>query len=412
MIRTYLIAPIVCCVLATSVLRADSPIRPGDRVAVVGNTFADQLRIHGYLETLLLQHTTDQPISIRNLGWGGDMLTARDRPTNFPSEASTLTAHRTDVIVACFGMGESFAGEAGIDKFKTDLRNFIESHRGQKYNGKSVVRLVLVSPIAYEDLGDLTPHRENRNRDLESYTQAMQEVAESENVPFVDLFESSRYLMDEREGPNLTNNGILLDEYGYWAISQSFFDQLFTAASDNQPWQIRVDVADQTASGIGVEVADLSVDDSVVAFSIKENIAPRLPPPTDQTLPPQLEFARDTMSVENLGSGSYELTVDGTPVVTATAEQWAKGVAIDSSPAHQEAEALRAMVNDKNLQFTYSWKALNQVHIVGERRSSPSGRALPGEVIQFNELANEIDKNLVHQVKHATRKWRLTRTSK
>lgn len=95
----------VICVLLFSVceyLRAESPIRPGDHVAIVGNTFADQLRIHGYLETLLLHRWPDNPVSIRNFGWGGDMLTARDRPTNFPSEESTLKAHQTDVIVACF----------------------------------------------------------------------------------------------------------------------------------------------------------------------------------------------------------------------------------------------------------------------------------------------------------------------
>ena len=50
---------------------------------------------------------------------------------------------------------------------------------------------------------------------------------------------------------------------------------------------------------------------------------------------------------------------------------------IDQSPAHTEAEAFRMKVNDKNLQFTYSWKALNQVHIVGERKKSPAGAALP-----------------------------------
>ena len=42
---------------------AEPPIRPGDRIAIVGNTFADQLRIHGYLETLLHQHTNQQPVS-------------------------------------------------------------------------------------------------------------------------------------------------------------------------------------------------------------------------------------------------------------------------------------------------------------------------------------------------------------
>ena len=114
--------------------------------------------MYGYLETLLLQRSIEKPISIRNLGWAGDMLTARDRPTNFPSEESTLTAHKTDVIIACFGMGESFAGENGVGDFTQNLRDFIASHKGMKYNGKSQVRLVLVSPVAYEDHGKRTPN--------------------------------------------------------------------------------------------------------------------------------------------------------------------------------------------------------------------------------------------------------------
>ena len=92
------------CSLAFN-LFGKSVVLPGDRIALVGNTYADQLRIHGYLETFLLQRTQEEPVSIRNLGWGGDVLTVRDRPTNFPSEESTLTNHKTDLIIACFGMG-------------------------------------------------------------------------------------------------------------------------------------------------------------------------------------------------------------------------------------------------------------------------------------------------------------------
>ena len=155
--RLTSLTAIVLPVMLISVAPAQSPIQPGDHIAIVGNTFADQLRIHGYLESLLLQHATENPVSIRNLGWAGDMLTARDRPTNFPSEDSTLTAHETDVIIACFGMGESFAGEERLEDFKSELKTFITSHAGKRYNADSTVRLILVSPIACEDLGRLTP---------------------------------------------------------------------------------------------------------------------------------------------------------------------------------------------------------------------------------------------------------------
>ncbi len=382
----------------------DAPIRSGDRVAIVGNTFADQLRIHGYLESLLLQH---DDVSIRNLGWGGDMLTVRDRPTGFPTEESTLASHKTDVIVACFGMGESFAGADGVEDFESDLKSFIDSHKGKKYNGESEVRLVLVSPIAYEDRGKLTPSVAERNGDLKSYTDAMRKVSASEAIPFVDLFETSRYLMNESSETPMTTNGIHLNSFGYWAISHAFFEQLSGDLCDS--WQLTIDAEVKEGSAEGVELSELVVDQQGLRFVVSENSAPSLPPPPmDGDIPAQLSSKRDTLTVTHLKPGGYTLSVDGVEVVTAKHDAWAKGVVIDSSPAHQEATAFRAAINDKNLQFTYSWKALNQVHIVGERRSSPSGRALPKEVKEFHQLAEQRESTLRGMVQPKTRQWRLT----
>lgn len=413
MIKPLTISALLLCLFSVLPAFAQSPIRPGDRVAILGNTFADQLRIHGYLESMLLQHTQPNPVSIRNLGWGGDMLTARDRPTGFPSEETTLTDHKTDVIIACFGMGESFAGTRGLESFKNQLESFIASHAGKKYNGMSEVRLVLVSPIACEDLGKLTPSRDKRNDELGSYTRAMQVVAEDANIPFVDLFETSRYLMDETAGPNLTTNGIYLNSYGYWAISHSFFEQL--VASDVEPhasWRLQVDAATQSTDAMGVQILDLQTSDTGLRFQVKEESQPTPAPPTGTRLPPQLEFARDRLFVQDLPPGRYQLTIDAVPVVTADATAWSKGMAIDASPAHKAADAYRAAVNNKNLQFTYSWKALNQVHIVGERKSSPSGKELPKEVIQFNELANNLDRALRIGIELKTRNWVISRVGK
>lgn len=404
--RHSIAAFLLCCLTATFAF-AQSPIQPGDRIAIVGNTFADQLRVHGYLETLLLQHTIENPVSIRNLGWGGDMLTARDRPTGFPSEESTLMDHKTDVIIACFGMGESFAGKKGLEQFKSQVKAFIASHAGRKYNGESTARLILVSPIACEDLGKLTPARDKRNQDLQSYTRAMRDVATDAGVTFVDLFEASRYLMDEPTGPKLTNNGIHLNSYGYWAISHAFYEQLTEGVPNRQAWLLRIDATAKSTEAHGVEFSELTSDETGLRFHVTEKSAPKLRPPTDQFLPPQLAIVRDTLIVANLMAGKHQLTIDGKPVATATAQEWAEGVAIDSSPTHQAAEAYLAAVNDKNLQFTYSWKALNQVHIVGERKGSPSGRALPGEVIEFHRLAKERDEALRKGIELKTRVWRV-----
>ena len=388
-------------------MHADSPIRPGIRIAIVGNTFADQLRSHGYLETLLLQHWKEEPVSVRNLGWAGDTLSIRDRPTNFPTEESTLKEHQTDVIIACFGMGESFDGDAGVANFETDLKAFIASHSGKQYNGESEVRLILVSPIAYEDLGELTPKVASRNRDLKRYTQAMKIVAAGEGVPFVDLYQPSKALMADSDAVPLTINGIHLSEYGYWAVARILYEGFVENAPGNKKWQLTIDAKAKKGEGDGLRVSKLSSIRRELSFQVTEESSPSLAPPTNRDLPTALAQRRDSMTVKNLQPGKYVLMVDGERVASATHEEWAEGVAIDDSPTHRDAESFRAAVNDKNQQFIYSWKALNQVHIVGERRNSPSGRTLPAEVIAFKKLADQKDEALNRGIELKTREWRL-----
>ena len=404
---------VLCLILAKSLGAATSWIQPGDHIAIIGNTFADQLRNHGYVETLLLQEFVDEPISMRNLGWAGDTITVRDRPTNFPTEASTLTEHKTDVIIACFGMSESFAGDAGIENFKTDLKKFIGSYQGKSFNGASDVRFILVSPIAYENLGRLTPHWQERNRDLKRYTDAMALVAAEMKIPFIDLYTPSATLMESTEDTRMTTNGIHLNRFGYWSVSNWLFNGLMRRGQgERKAWRLQVDAKTGTLNGEGAELSGFAMAGQDFSFEVMEELYPSLPPPMGDGLTEALSDLRDRLTVENLDPGEYSLMVDGQPVATASHDEWARGVPIDRSPAHQEAEEYRGAVIDKNTQFTYSWKALNQVHIVGERRNSPSGKALPQEVKEFNELTRKKDESLGGGTERKTRQWQLVPDTK
>lgn len=402
--------PLVLALVLTGLVAAASAapvLRPGDRVAIVGNTFADQLRVHGYFETFLLQLAPEPRLSVRNLGWGGDMLSARDRPTNFPAEEKALVAHRTDVIIACFGMGESFAGEEGLPAFRAALKAFVDSHRDRKYNGRTEVRLILVSPIAYENLGASTPEHERRNRELADYSAAMEQVAAAQELPFVDLFRPTRELMADANAPKLTTNGIHLNAYGHWAVGRMLAESMLAGP---RPWALRVDARTGRAAGEGVTITQVEPGAAGVRFTVAEQRPPSLAPPTKGPVHAALQPLRDTLAVTNLAPGDYLLTIDGEAVLMAGHASWAAGVAIDASPCHREAEALRQAVNDKNLQWIYSWKALNQVHIVGERKSSPSGRALPAELVEFGRIAERKDEALRTAAPPLvrSREWRLT----
>ena len=402
--RLTAILCMVLCITVASINAAESPVRPGDHVAFVGNTFADQLRSHGYLETLLLQRSAGNPVSIRNLGWAGDMLSARDRPTNFPTEASTLEAHKTDVIIACFGMGESFAGKAGLAEFKKQLNAFIASHRARKYNGRSAVRLVLVSPIAYENLGARTPRWQERNREISAYGRLMNETAANTGVLFIDLYGPTAELMEGKDTPKLTDNGINLNAYGYWCVSRALADALLPGTA---PWVLSVDAKSGKSLGRGARVSQVKFTTAAMAFTVQELNWPSLAAPVKGQVHPQLKRSLDQLRVMNLKPGNYRLLVDGEPVATASHLQWAAGLGLNSTPAHADLESYRKSIYDKNAHFVYSWKALNQVHIVGERRKSPSGRALPAEVIEFNKLTNQKDEALSSGIRLKSRQWKL-----
>jgi hypothetical protein len=211
------------CVAGGFAVAADSrPVVLGDgeRVVLIGNTLADRMQHFGWLEARLQLAHPGKKLTVRHLGWSADEVGLMPRPLEFGSLESHLAHQRADTILMCFGGNESFAGEAGVEKFKTDLAALIGTLRAAKFNGKTAPRLVLVSPIAHEQLGKPWPDAAPRNVELERYTAAMKSVAGELGVDFIDLFHPTRTLMAENPRAPLTINGIHLTDAGYQAVSE------------------------------------------------------------------------------------------------------------------------------------------------------------------------------------------------
>ena len=47
-------------------------LREGDRIAVVGNTFAERMQLFGWFETFLHARHPTHSLIVRNMGWSGD----------------------------------------------------------------------------------------------------------------------------------------------------------------------------------------------------------------------------------------------------------------------------------------------------------------------------------------------------
>ncbi|MEI9895838.1 MAG: c-type cytochrome [Chthoniobacter sp.] len=245
-IRSLFLALVVSSLAALHA--APLELHKGDNVAIVGSGLADRQQHLAWLETLIHKAYPDLELTVRNLGFPADEVNVHPRSDEVPTAeqflnmtpgTTTLTVNNTEVtyhwgadfhanvILAYWGFNESFKGEAGLADFRRALDEYLKKQLAADY-GKGHPKVVLFSPIAHENLKDPTdyPDGSANNKNLALYTKAMAEVAQANNVPFVDLFTPSQQLYAKSATP-LTINGIHMNEEGDKELAPVQFQALF-----------------------------------------------------------------------------------------------------------------------------------------------------------------------------------------
>ena len=227
-------------------------ITPHSSIVLIGNNLGSRMLNYGSLETeLQLRHPNDSLI-IRNMCDGGDTPgfrphSGRVSPWAFPgaekfqSELAQnsgsegvfetpdewLSRLEADIILAFFGYNESFEGAAGLENYKTELDAFIKHSLSQKYNGSTTPQLVIVSPIAFENISDHVdvPNGDLENENLKLYADAMKAISASNNIPFIDVYNPSKKWFENPE-TDFTIDGSQLNEEGYIKLAEFLADEL------------------------------------------------------------------------------------------------------------------------------------------------------------------------------------------
>ena len=228
-------------------------LKPNTRIALIGNNLGSRMMDYGSFETEMQLRNPEKNLYIRNLSDPGDTPGFRPRsgtndPWAFPGaqdfqvEYATpsgsvghlekpdewLTRLQTDIIISFFGYNESFQGVDGIENYKAELDAFIKHTLRQKYHDTLSPKLVVVSPIAFEDLSEKidVPNGKTENENLNLYTVAMREIADNNHVLFVDAFTPSKQWYLETE-EDLTIDGSQLNEAGYKKLAVLLADEIF-----------------------------------------------------------------------------------------------------------------------------------------------------------------------------------------
>ena len=376
----------------------DFAFHENDRVCIIGDTLADQLRVNGYVETLLTIRRPDLKLTFRNLGWSGDTLTRQPRPLNFGSLDEHLTRQKADVVLLCFGMSESLTAPDGHEAFQKSLTRFVEHLRSENYNGKRPPRVMIVAPISREPFPlrrpPDSPAETPASQSVLRYSKATQAAAEETEASFIDLTAFTSKLAAESPSQRLTKNGIHLSPYGYWAISHAIADALL---GQPKPQRIEFDALSvaSLARGIGFHAR--------FPFAVPA-------PPADSTVHPSLAERGLIIKIRNMPPGTWELRFDGKSYQRMPHTAFTEGVVVTSSPAHQRTEELRELIVRKNRWFFFRFRPSNSEYVFGRRTKPFGSESFPPEMKELDRLLTEQDELIAQRAAFTkTENWRLVR---
>lgn len=325
-------------------------LRDGDRVVMLGGTFIERAQKYGHLETAMTALHPDRTVSFRNLGWSGDTVWADSRGIFDPPRVGygrmikQLAELKPTLVIVAYGMNESHAGEAGLQKFRGQLNVLLDAVE------KTGADIALISPHRFEKPPAPLPDATQLHFNLELYSSAMQTIAKDRGYPFADLFR------EYKATSPLTDNGIHFHSDGYQRITEILLERF------NMPFQ--------------KETISIRVDG-------KKN------PVQFETTGLHLPWSGQTIRVAGLSPGDYEIKVDDEVCATASAKELADGVPIKVGPDVRQLEKLRDAVVRKNRLYFYRWRPQNITYLFGFRKHEQGNNAK--DVAEFEPLVKKVE---------------------
>ena len=381
--RFRLSGPLVGLILFAAPAAAEPfELKDGDRVVFVGATLIEREQRYGYWEAALTSRWPDRNVTFRNLGWSGDTVWGDARASfgtradGFKALKDHVFALNPTVLILGYGGNEAFDGAAGLPAFVDGLNVLLDTVAPTK------ARMVLLAPLREEDLGRPLPDPAAHNKDLQLYADALRETAKKRGLTFADMNE---FLGNGPGAVPLTDDGMHLTGAGYWRAAFALEHALDLP---DRRWSVTMDADAQGYSGQGL-------------LHLKQFAAPRLRfQATNAVLPPAAPAdgaPRPTpfpcvLTFKSLDQGRYTLTIDGTAVASATADEWRKGVTLDRGPDFDQAEQLRQAIVAKNRLYFYRWRPANETYLFGFRKHEQGQNAI--EIPKFDPLVVEKEQEI------------------
>lgn len=326
-----------------------------DRVVFLGNSIFENDLQFSYLEFALSSRWPHSDVRFRNIGWTGDNVFGDARtyvtkpPTSYETLISQITKTKPTIVFVAYGGIESQEGKAGLPRFREGMNQLLDQI--DKLGAKSI----LLSPI--EQMGGATPeYIAQRNQDIKLYSDEIKAISAARKKQFIDVLTP---LKDYNQKTSLSENGIHLNETGYYVLAEAI-EKALGLTSNLAPLEINVG-----KQGVETKLTVRESGDKKDITSYKFAVEPAyLPLP----IPAGTKLGEgQKIKVTGLKKGFYALTINGEEVLSASAQKWAEGLEIKQGDSYNQSHQLRELITKKNELFFYQYRPQNRTYILGFR---------------------------------------------
>lgn len=373
-------------------------LKEEDRVVLLGGTMVEREQRYGSWEMLMTVQYPDKNITFRNLGWSGDTVWAESRGIfDPPAEGyrrmiEQVRELQPTVIFLGYGANESFAGQAGLDKFLAQYKKLLQDLEPTN------ARLVFLGPPAHNSRAFPLENSKERDENIQLYRDAIQQLAREQNAPFVDFYESIHEWLTTTKKfsdvpfESLSDNGVHWNARGYG------YTALYLARTFGWPtprWDLTLSANGKPEPAAGVTVSDVKKTKEGFTFEA-----------TSRVVPLSEDYGHNLI-IDGLESGRYALEVDGTEVARGNQQEWADGILVSAGPEFEQSRELREAIQKKNRLYFHRWRPQNVTYLFLFRKHEQGQNAK--EVPQFDPLIAEQEQRIAQLKKPKPHTYTLRR---
>lgn len=347
-------------------------LKDGDRVVFFGDSITDQRLYTTFAETFAVTRYPSRRIAFTHSGWGGDRVTGGGGGGIDMRLERDVTAYKPTVVTIMLGMNDGRVRAFDQQIFDIYSRGYKKIITDLKAANPGV-RITAIRPSPYDDVTQTPRFPGGYNEVLVRYGKFIQELAAAEQLTVADLNGPVVAMLERAKGSNAELAQRIVPDRVHPAASGHLIMAMALLKDWNAPSLVSAVEIDAAAKSVvksvqaQVTAPDFAGGNRGIGWTQKDEA---LPMPIDMSDPVMAlavnssdfmeSLNRQIVKVTGLGAGDHTLRIDGSEVVTKSADEWARGVNIAAlrTPMWERATRVHALtLKHNNIHFA-RWRTL------------------------------------------------------